>query len=561
MQWPATHPGQRNTWNTNALWMACVRLLILFAGCALGAQLCAAQAPGFTEHLARNLMAHSVDTDSAGLVAKAMDAAWYNSADGVDFEYLRQTVDAYLQRSGGTSGNDALAAVEVLRLYRVTLDAGYFKAASRMRDSFMTACAENATKATDGGKAASCADAAPFLAEYASVFHDPASLAPISATLLRHAQAAGDARTVMALVDVLASSGAGDSGRGQLTDTFVRMAGREVREASAKPGTEESSAFLVYAVLKGVRLCLLPRSDAAPALRIWSGVQRATPNDASRETQAALLLASTEVDLEPGVLPARGKTILMDGWFNSQTRKNAAGQTVLFHYKWDDYSDSGFSLLGHLFRSVGMRTDTLADAPTQVNLRGAQYYMIVSPDIPVKNPHPNYMTEQDADEVAAWVRDGGVLILMENDPPNADIAHLNLLADKFGIHFDDVLHHHVLGESVENGRIPVAADGTLFREPHTFYMKDTCAISLHGTAKALLRDRGDVVMAEARFGRGLVFAVVDPWLYNEYTDGRKNPAQIYAQFDNFAGGRELVRWLAQRSRDAGASAGTRNKEQ
>jgi unsaturated rhamnogalacturonyl hydrolase len=42
----------------------------------------------------------------------------------------------------------------------------------------------------------------------------------------------------------------------------------------------------------------------------------------------------------------------------------------------------------------------------------------------------------------------------------------------------------------------------------------------------------------------VVFAAVDPWLYNEYTDGRNNP-QIYSQFDNFAGGKELVQWLLQ----------------
>jgi unsaturated rhamnogalacturonyl hydrolase len=36
-----------------------------------------------------------------------------------------------------------------------------------------------------------------------------------------------------------------------------------------------------------------------------------------------------------------------------------------------------------------------------------------------------------------------------------------------------------------------------------------------------------------------VFATVDPWLYNEYTDGRKLPAE----YDNYAGGQELVRWL------------------
>jgi len=70
-------------------------------------------------------------------------------------------------------------------------------------------------------------------------------------------------------------------------------------------------------------------------------------------------------------------------------------------------------------------------------------------------------------------------------------------------------------------------------------MKDTCAISLSGPAVALLRDRGDVVMASTRYGRGAVFAAVDPWLYNEYTDGRKLPAR----YDNYAAGKEFVRWI------------------
>ena len=42
----------------------------------------------------------------------------------------------------------------------------------------------------------------------------------------------------------------------------------------------------------------------------------------------------------------------------------------------------------------------------------------------------------------------------------------------------------------------------------------------------------------AKYGKGTVYAMVDPWLYNEYTDGRKLPAM----YDNLAGGEELVRW-------------------
>jgi unsaturated rhamnogalacturonyl hydrolase len=46
-------------------------------------------------------------------------------------------------------------------------------------------------------------------------------------------------------------------------------------------------------------------------------------------------------------------------------------------------------------------------------------------------------------------------------------------------------------------------------------------------------------MATAKYGKGTVFATVDPWLYNEYTDGRKLPVE----YDNYAAGLELVRWI------------------
>jgi len=36
-----------------------------------------------------------------------------------------------------------------------------------------------------------------------------------------------------------------------------------------------------------------------------------------------------------------------------------------------------------------------------------------------------------------------------------------------------------------------------------------------------------------------VYANVDPWVYNEYTDGRKTPLGE----QNFMGGQELVKWL------------------
>jgi unsaturated rhamnogalacturonyl hydrolase len=231
--------------------------------------------------------------------------------------------------------------------------------------------------------------------------------------------------------------------------------------------------------------------------------------------------------------------VLVDAWFNSQQRTNAAGKREYFHYKWDDVSNSGFYLFGQVFRGFGVVTDTLYSAPTTANLKGAQFYIIVSPDIPAKNPQPHYLQPEDARQVAEWVKTGGVLVLMANDPANGEIDHLDQLADVFGIHFNAVLSHHVIGQDHDTGRIPVAGGGPLFHYPHTLFMKDTCTISIKGPAASLLQDRGDILMVSAKYGKGTVFAVADPWVYNEYTNGQNLPPE----YDNLAGAVELVGWL------------------
>ena len=50
-------------------------------------------------------------------------------------------------------------------------------------------------------------------------------------------------------------------------------------------------------------------------------------------------------------------------------------------------------------------------------------------------------------------------------------------------------------------------------------------------------------MAVAKMGKGTVFAVGDPWLYNEYLDGRKLPAS----FENYKAAGDLVKWLLKQS--------------
>jgi len=555
--------------------------------------------------------------DDAGLQLEGLGAAWYNTANGDYFRYGKGRVDEYLNvieprdsENGITNAvGNALLGRQLLLLYRVTLDAKYYKAAARIREQVAAGCSVSSSTSSDLRSKEPCMDQ-PFLAEYASVFQEPQDFAGItrsfrawdeishSSAKAAHTTAADShtssiARLAVALVDSLSYYPPEDPGRPELIAMLNRIATEVVHHQGSDTGffdelprstasirhppSATAECMLVYALAKGARLGYLPERESSHAQLAWHGVLKdfvqpdtsgaikltglslggeLSGNSASEDKSApsheankdvslgALLLAAAEIDLAPTAAIARGETVMLDAWYNSQQRKNAAGQSESFHYKWNDLSNSGYALLGHIFQSYGAMTETLYSAPTQSNLAKAQLYIIVSPDIPIKNPSPNYMTDHDADEIAAWVKNGGVLVLMENDAPNADIPHLNLLADRFGIHFDDVLHHHIIGEQVEDGRIPVAAGGPIFRHPHTLYMKDTCAISLREPAIALLRDRGDIVMATAKYGRGTVFAAVDPWLYNEYTDGRNNP-QIYNQFDNFAGGKELVQWLLQ----------------
>jgi unsaturated rhamnogalacturonyl hydrolase len=398
---------------------------------------------------------------------------------------------------------------------------------------------------------------------------------------------------MMALVDTLPWYPENDPGRAKLLEILRRTAAAMVKvqdpasglwwQVLDKPGAKgnyleaSASCMFTYALAKGVRLGYLLRTYEKNAERGWSGIQKrfaradadgsvtltgtvkvaglggaehrdgsyayyvAQPvADNDPKGVGAYLLAASEMEMAPRALEGSGQTVMVDAWFNSQTRKNAAGVTELFHYKWDDFSNSGFSLFGHIWRSYGVATTTLASAPTAEDLKGAQYYIVVSPDNPAKNPNPHYMTAEDAEQIAAWVRGGGVLLMMENDPANADIEHLDLLADKFGLHFNNVLVHHVEGDDFPAGRIDVAQPSAPFTHPHVLYMKDTCSLKLSGKAVPLMKDKaGELLMAWTRYGKGMVFAVTDPWVYNEYTDGRK----LSAEYDNFGGGVDLVQWL------------------
>jgi unsaturated rhamnogalacturonyl hydrolase len=253
----------------------------------------------------------------------------------------------------------------------------------------------------------------------------------------------------------------------------------------------------------------------------------------------ALLLASTEMESVSNATMARGDTVVVDGWFNSQKREDAFGNQVEFHYKWDTWDAPGYSLFGHLFNEFGAQTQELDAEPTAVNLKGDAVYVIASPENLDKNRQAHFANSEDAKQIAEWVRAGGVLVIMENDTSFADLDHFNTITDQFGIHFNSLLRKHVIGTNWEQGRINIAGNGPIFHHPHTIYVKDVCTITVSSPARDVLDEGNDVYMATGKYGKGTVVALTDPWLYNEYTDGRKLPAM----YDNFAAGKEFVRWI------------------
>lgn len=502
--------------------------------------------------------------DGLGVLLEGMDSAWFETADPRYYNYIKQSVDRFAGPDGVIStgkpeenqlGNMLLGR-QLLLLSGVTQDRRYAKAATRLYEQ----------KYPGPMRPETLYAAEPFYAEYASKFHHPEAFEEIARQFTLAEKHARDATSMgwylMALVDTLAYYPESDAGRKKLieilrsdADAALRYQDRATglwRQALDKPGakgnTVESSAscMLVYALARAVREGYLPESYLDIAERGYRGIlisfitvgARAVSEDPT--DAGAFVLASVEIENAGNAKVGRGATVMMDGWFNSQKHADASGQQVLFHYKWDELSDSGFSLLGHAFRDFGAKTKVLADEPTLANLHEAQVFLIVSPDNPSKNPNPNYMQAKDVEQIADWVKAGGVLAIFENDPQNADLEHLNLLAERFGIHYNSVLRKHVEGDKYEMGKIAIAGGGPVFRDPHSIYMKDVCTISVSAPAVSLLNDHGEVFMATAKYGKGTVFATVDPWLYNEYTDGRKLPI---ADFDNYAAGRELVRWI------------------
>ena len=113
------------------------------------------------------------------------------------------------------------------------------------------------------------------------------------------------------------------------------------------------------------------------------------------------------------------------------------------------------------------------------------------------------------------------------------------MATKFGITFNEDSKNRVKNNNYEEGAVHIPKGTGIFHQVSKIYVKEISTLSLQPPAKELIKHNNDTVIAATSFGKGTVFAIGDPWLYNEYVDGRKLPED----FQNFKAAEELTTWL------------------
>jgi lysophospholipase L1-like esterase len=255
--------------------------------------------------------------------------------------------------------------------------------------------------------------------------------------------------------------------------------------------------------------------------------------------EARLPLQKYLVESAAADLVGSGKVVGLDYFYNNEWRTDADSVKRRWHYVWEDTTNGGFSGIAEIIDRLGADLDTLQSAPTPESLKRFSVYIIVDPDTPLETPHPNTISQDAVDAIVPWVKAGGVLVLMNNDKGNAEFEHMNRLAGKFGIHFNEDSYHRVTGKDYDTGKSDSLPAHPMFKNVKQIFMKEICSLSIEKPAEAVLVEHGRVFMAECRFGKGLVFAVGDPWLYNEYLDNRKLP-QGYENKEAAVG---FFRWL------------------
>ena len=502
-------------------------------------------------------------TYDQSLVLHGIERLWIQTANPEYFSFLQKSMELY--KAQDYNRDNVLFGRILLTLYNVTGQVQYYKAASLLRDHL---------KGQMLAKEGKLYMEQPFYAAYAKQFHEPEAFDEIANQFIWMEKHARDAKSgiagsyEMALVDVLENFPAMHPKRDTLIAIFKRAA--DAINKAQNPLTDlwydalnipkqnendlecNASAMFICAIAKAVRLGLLPTRYLAVSTKGYNGIVKQYIKKEGKGSAnlkesliadskgiGAFIQAANEMEWHATLKLGKKQVFLLDDYYNAEKKKDIKGVEYAYHYKWPEMYNNGFSFLGNVITSNGLQTKTLSEAPTVSNLKDASIYMIVDPDNITDNPTPNYMNDKDAQEIYNWVKAGGVLVLFHNDKPNADFAAFNKLSDLFGVHFNEDTYNRVVGKDYEGGKIDVPTKHQILKNVQTIYQKEVCSITAKAPAKSVLTKGDLVVFATAKIGKGTVFATGDPWLYNEYTDGRMLPAM----YQNAEAAKDLVKWL------------------
>jgi rhamnogalacturonyl hydrolase YesR/polygalacturonase len=342
-----------------------------------------------------------------------------------------------------------------------------------------------------------------------------------------------------------------------------------------------ASAMITYAFAKGARMGYLPGAYLEHARQAYRGILKEfIETDASGQVNlkgtvavsglggkpyrdgsfeyymsepvivndpkgmGAFIKCAAEMELNESRSSSKKKTVLLDYFYNNEWKKDANGNMNRWHYTWEDKSNGGYAMLGEIFRRYGAQTRSLEKRPTMADLQKASVYIIVDPDTEKETEKPNSIDGKAVIEIRNWVQNGGVLVLLGNDAGNAEFKNFNQLASKFGIQFNEDSKNRVQNDQFENGVVMTGNENPVFISNWKLYVKEYSSLAINAPATTIVKNGDDNVMAIAKVGKGVVFALGDPWIYNEYLDGRKLPAD----FENYKAAESWVQWLLKQAK-------------
>ena len=220
---------------------------------------------------------------------------------------------------------------------------------------------------------------------------------------------------------------------------------------------------------------------------------------------ATVLIASAFTRLDAQAVVA------LDGYHNNESKMPG-------HYQWSDTTNGGFSHLADGFRQHDVELRTLTAPIDLKSLDGVRLLIIVDPDTPDETDNPKYIADAEIDALEGWVKSGGRLVLLGNDKGHAEFTHFNRLASRFGIQFLEETYPKVTGKAI----LVATGRHSIFEGGLQAYLVEVAPLKLVAPAESMLTDKGTDIMALAHVGSGMVFAVGDPWLYDEYLERNDN---------------------------------------